>query len=680
GINLSGGQKQRISIARAVYANADVYILDDPLSAVDAHVDHHIFKHALTTILADKTRILVTNGVNHLKEVDQIVVIKQGRITQDGAYEDLIQNVDGDLYRLIQESKLVASKEDDAPSSSSSVSEASESESEEDKAFIVASISEKESLPTFTTDRPDGPVKRPTFKRAKSSKANKQVNDDDDLEIDEKNEVDEEIITEGRVGWEVYKYYIASIGIVSCGIFLLSTLVNLAVLVGTQLWLERWGNSTEMAAAGLAPESHSDTYWVVSYFAWVLAGGITLAGAIGLSMIVMAQRGSHFLHAAMLRPLVRAPMSFFDITSSGKIVNRFSHDINAVDIELPLQFVNMLFISTMAISIFVFCILATRWFFAIMIPLGICYYILGGFFLVSSRELKRLDSAARSPMYAHFGETLAGLVTIRAFNDTERLAIQATTLLDRSQTTGYLTSMTNRWLQIMIDQLSTLTLGFTSIVSVERVREYSNLTSEARDVIPDSKTDPAWPQNGAIELKDYSVRYREGLDLVLKDVSVKIQPGERVGIVGRTGAGKSSVTLGLFRIIEAATGSITIDGTDISTLGLHELRSRLTIIPQEPFLFGDTIRLNLDPFSSYTDAEIWSALESASLKSYITTLSEGLSTVIENGGENMSLGQRQLMSLARAMLAKNTRVLCLDEATAAIDVETDNAIQRALRR
>ncbi|KAG0048489.1 hypothetical protein BGZ89_004587 [Linnemannia elongata] len=722
GINLSGGQKQRISIARAVYANADVYILDDPLSAVDAHVDHHIFKHALTTILADKTRILVTNGVNHLKEVDQIVVIKQGRITQDGAYEELIQNVDGDLYRLIQESKLVASKKDDAPSSSSSGSEASESESEEeDEASIVAAISEKESLPTSTTDRPAGPVKRPTFKRAKSSKVDKQGHDDD-LEIDEKNEVDEEIITEGRVGWDVYKYYITSIGLGSCAIFLLSTFVNLAVLLGTQIWLEKWGNSNEKATAGLEAESHSDTYWIFTYFAWVLAGGITLAGAIGLSMVFMAQRGSHFLHAAMLRPLVRAPMSFFDVTSSGKIVNRFSHDINAVDIELPLQFINMLFISTMAISVFVFCILATRWFFAIMVPLGICYYILGGFFLVSSRELKRLDSAARSPMYAHFGETLAGLVTIRAFNDTERLAIQATSLLDRSQTTGYLTNMTNRWLQIMIDQLSTFTLGFvclmaviqregsaagyfaiilsqigvltiimsrilstscliqTSIVSIERVREYANLTSEARDIIPDSKTDPAWPQSGAIELKDYSVRYREGLDLVLKDVSVKIQPGERIGIVGRTGAGKSSVTLALFRIIEAATGSITIDGIDISTLGLHELRSRLTIIPQEPFLFGDTIRLNLDPFSSHTDAEIWSALESASLKSYITTLSEGLSTVIENGGENMSLGQRQLMSLARAMLAKDTRVLCLDEATAAIDVETDNAIQRALRR
>ncbi|KAF9898543.1 Canalicular multispecific organic anion transporter 1, partial [Linnemannia zychae] len=421
------------------------------------------------------------------------------------------------LFRLIQESKLVASKEGSADCSGSE--EASETESsDEDEAAVVAAISEKDAPSGSAADRPAGPVKRPTFKRAKSSKV---VNEDEDIEIDEKNEIDEEIITEGRVGWKVYKYYMNSIGFTNCIIFIIVTCVNLVVLVGTNLWLEKWGSNNENSAAGLTAKTHSDKYWIVTYCAWVLAGGVTLAGAIGLSMVFMAQRGSRVLHAAMLQPLVRAPMSFFDVTSSGKIVNRFSHDISAVDIELPLQFINMLFITSMAISIFVFAINATLWFLAIMIPLGLAYYWLGGFFLVSSRELKRLDSAARSPMYAHFGETLAGLVTIRAFNDSDRLAIQATALLDRSQTTSYLTNMTNRWLQIMIDQLSTLTLGFvclmavvqrsetgagrfgiilsqigiltvimsrvlstacqiqTSIVSVERVHEYANLTSEA---------------------------------------------------------------------------------------------------------------------------------------------------------------------------------------------------------
>ncbi|KAF9124778.1 hypothetical protein BG015_005028 [Linnemannia schmuckeri] len=713
GINLSGGQKQRISIARAVYANADVYVLDDPLSAVDAHVDHHIFKHALITILADKTRILVTNGVNHLKEVDQIVVINQGRITQDGAYEDLIHDVEGDLFRLIQESKLVTSKDSSDTLRSEAKSGAGIESEEDDEASVVAIISEKEDL-SDSVDRPTSPTKRPTYRRAKFSKVEREK----EMDIEEKNEVDEEITTDGRVGWEVYKYYMASIGCISWVILALATLIDLSVLVGTQLWLEKWGESNSSDSGN----THSTFYWIVSYLGWVIAGALTFAGAIGLSFVLMAIRGSRRLHAVMLRPLIRAPMSFFDVTSSGKVVNRFSHDINSVDMELPFQCGNAFSIASMAISIFVFAIIATRWALLIVLPLGIAYYWLGGFFLVSSRELKRLDSAARSPMYAHFGETLAGLVTIRAFNDADRLAVEATALLDQSQTTAYLTNMTNRWLQIMIDLLSTIILGFVcimavvqrgeasagyfgiilsqigvltetmsrlfatacqiqiSIVSVERIREYAHLTPEAHDVIPDSKIDPAWPQAGAIELKNFSIRYREGLDLVLKGVNVTIQPGERVGIVGRTGAGKSSVTLALFRIIEAAQGSITIDGIDISTLGLHELRSRLTIISQEPFLFGDTIRLNLDPFGKYTDAEIWAALESASLKSYITTLSEGLSTVIENGGENMSLGQRQLMSLARAMLAKNTRVLCLDEATAAIDVETDNAIQRALRR
>ncbi|KAF9182685.1 hypothetical protein BGZ51_004502 [Haplosporangium sp. Z 767] len=721
GINLSGGQKQRISIARAVYADADVYILDDPLSAVDAHVDQHIFEHALTNILAQKTRILVTNGVNHLPNVDQIVVIKQGRISQDGLYSDLIQDEQGDLFRLIQESKIVTTIEKDDTDLDGSVTDDSSDDSEftpEDKVDDVAKLQISEPSQETSPIRPAGPVKRPTFKRAKSSKIK-----EDDLKIeDDTNEVDEEVTAEGSVGWNVYKFYIKTLGTVGLVTFLTIVVGFFAMELNTQLWLKRWGNENAMAMATNTEPEHSNQYWILTYFAWVMSSTLMLGVTIGISMLVMAQKASKKLHTSMLGPLIRSPMSFFDVTSSGKIVNRFSHDINAIDIELPLQFLNYIFIVLNAANIFAFCIASSPYFALIILPVGYGYYWLGGFFLVSSREIKRLDSAARSPMYAHFGETLGGLVTIRAFHDSDRFAVQATTLLDRSQQINYLTNSTTRWLQIMLETmsilvgtlvallailqrnsvdsgifsivlsqigsltmimsrlLSTTCMIETSVVSVERVREYSELTPEARDVIPDSRTDESWPQRGGIVFKDYSTRYREGLDLVLKNLDVTIQGGEKIGVVGRTGAGKSSITMALFRIIEAAEGSISIDGIDISTLGLHELRSRLTIIPQDPFLFGDSIRSNLDPFNKYTDSEIWAALESASLKNYIASLSEGLSTTIENGGENMSLGQRQLISLARAMLAKGTRILCLDEATAAIDIETDNAIQRALRR
>ncbi|KAG0203052.1 hypothetical protein BGX28_004548 [Mortierella sp. GBA30] len=715
GINLSGGQKQRISIARAVYSDADVYIFDDPLSAVDAHVDQHIFEHALTKILAHKTRILITNGVNHLSDVDQIVVVKQGRISQDGAYADLIQDEQGDMYRLVQESKFVSKNTSTDSEESEEEYDSTNDDSGNDDFTLQPESADKDEKKDndIAPVRPEGPTKRPTFRRAKSSKVK-----DEDLDIDDKDEVNEEIRAEGRVGLDVYKFYISKLGVVAVTIFLIVVLSFLAIEINTKLWLTRWGAETNRS-----PDNrHSDRYWILTYFAWVLSGGIALAFTIFISMVFMARKASKELHTSMVGPLIRSPMSFFDVTSSGKIVNRFAHDMTAVDIDLPLHLLNLTFIALMACNIFAFCIAATYYFAIMIIPIGYLYYLLAGFYLVSSREIKRLDSAARSPMYAHFGETLSGLVTIRAFEDSQRFSTQATVLLDRSQQTNYLTNATQRWLQIMLDMMSVMVLSLVAllaivqrntvqqgvfaivlsqignltiimnrimatacmiendVVSVERVREYSKLTSEARDVIPDSKTDEAWPQQGEVVFQNYSTRYREGLDLVLRNLNVTVKAGERVGIVGRTGAGKSSVTMALFRIIEAAEGSIMIDGVDISTLGLHELRSRLTIIPQDPFLFGDSIRSNLDPFSRHTDSEIWAALESASLKTYISSLAEGLSTKIENGGENMSLGQRQLMSLARAMLSKNTRVLCLDEATAAIDIETDNAIQQALRR
>ncbi|KAG0197031.1 hypothetical protein BGX28_009441 [Mortierella sp. GBA30] len=713
GINLSGGQKQRISIARAVYADADIYIFDDPLSAVDAHVNRHIFEHVLIKLLAGKTRVVITNDVSHLAGVDQIVVMKQGCIFQDGAYEHLILNEQGDLFRLIQESKFMANKDEnddeDLDGLLDSTTEGSSIES-----VIASGTAGKDEKQNNVNDdtRSDGLVKRPSLKRAKSSIK------DETIKVDVKDEVNDEVQVEGKVGWNVYKFYITKLGAFASILFVIVCLCSLAMDINTKMWLQRWGTEAELPVE----KQHSAHYWTITYFAFVLSSALMLTVTIASFQLFMALRASRTLHTGMLAPLIHSPMSFFDVTSAGKIINRFAHDMLAVDIDLPSQFLNLILIMLWAGNIYAFCIGASYYFAIAMIPIGYVYYVLGGFYLVSSREIKRLDSATRSPLYSHFGETLGGLVTIRAYDETHRFATEATDLLDRSQQTSYLANAASRWLGFMFDMMSVLILSLvallailqrntlqqgifavalseignltqvmnrimsigcqieTDVVAIERVREYSQLPSEACDVIPDSKTDKAWPQHGEIAFKDYSTRYREGLDLVLKKVSVTINGGERIGIVGRTGAGKSSVTLALFRIIEAAEGSISIDGINISTLGLHELRSRLTIIPQDPFLFGDSIRSNLDPFGRHSDTELWTALESASLKSYVSSLSEGLSATIENGGENMSLGQRQLMSLARAMLAKNTRVLCLDEATAAIDIETDNAIQRALRR
>ncbi|KAF9956193.1 hypothetical protein BGZ72_002945 [Mortierella alpina] len=696
GVNLSGGQKQRISIARAVYADADVYIFDDPLSAVDAHVDRHIFEEAISKMLAGKTRILVTNGATHLQEVDQIIVIKQGRISQDGTYENLMQDTQGDLLRMIAESKIVVSKEsDDEP--------AIDLETDFGDEGIIMDESEKQ--PAAVSE------KRPTIQQRKSTKAEEVV------DLEEHNLVDDEVNNEGRVDWAVYKYYFRSMGYPVFFFFALVCITYLGTISGTQVWLQIWGNENYKAVP-----SHDNQYWILTYLAWVMATAFALIMAIITFLLLLARRASKFLHTSMISPLVNSPMSFFDTTSSGKIINRFAHDFSTIDLRLPFSLLTIFLNIMVVIMQIAFCIAATPYFLILMVPLFGCYYYLAAYYLVSSREIKRLDSAARSPMYAHFGETLNGLVTIRGYGDADRFSTQATKLLDQSQQVFYLTNTTERWLQVMLQLLSDIVTTFialmavvqrnsasagifaivlneitgftdnvqavmssvcdieTTIVSVERVKEYSELTPEAPYEIPDSKTDKNWPQHGGIEFQNYSTRYREGLDLVLKNVDISIRAGERVGIVGRTGAGKSSVTMALFRMIEATEGRIVIDGVDTSTLGLEELRSRLTIIPQDPFLFGGTIRANLDPFSQYQEADLWAALEAASLKQYVSSLPEGLSTEVENGGENMSLGQRQLVNLARAMLNKNTKVLCLDEATAAIDIETDNAVQRALRK
>jgi len=356
----------------------------------------------------------------------------------------------------------------------------------------------------------------------------------------------------------------------------------------------------------------------------------------------------------------------------------------------------------------------------VVIPIMILYYFVQKFYVTTARQVKRLESITRSPIYSHFSATITGAPTLRAFDVLDTFISESDRKVDQNQTCYYPTFVSSRWLSVRLESIGNLVILFaslfavlfrnkmdpgkvglslsyalnitgqmnmlvrmtseieTNMVSAERIMEYQNTPQEAPYEVEGSNVPKEWPQYGVVKFDHYQTRYREGLDLVLRDIHFESMSGEKIGIVGRTGAGKSSLTLSLFRIIEAAGGSIYIDGENIAFMGLETLRSRLTIIPQDPFLFSATMRVNLDPFEKYSDKQMWEALEVAHLKSFIASLPGGLNFEVNEGGENLSVGQRQLVCLARAVLRK-TKVLVLDEATAAVDLETDELIQSTIR-
>lgn len=739
GINLSGGQKQRVSLARVAYSNSEIYLLDDPLSAVDVHVGRHIFDHLIGPegLLSGKTRILVTHGITYLPMMDKIFVIKDGTISESGTYKELLAQKGAFADFMVQflSSEASAEEEVDVETIRKELEETIGKEVLEEQIALQRAESESHDADK-TNDDDSSPLKATACsppkaasprRRQQSVVSNKSVDDKASVDKTAKKNTNQtqyeaEKAETGKVSFAVYIYYIRSMGLALFGSCLLFFFTYQVCSAASSIWLSKWSDVENEVAANMTSNSTSfdsrDLY-------------LSVYGGLGVGQAVMVVLGSLFLylstlksarrlHDNMLHNVMRSPMSFFDTTPQGRILNRFGKDIDVLDNTMSMILRGWISCLLGVTSTFLIITYTTPIFILPISLMLICYYFVQRVYVSCSRQLKRLESTSRSPIYSHFGETVNGVTTIRAFKLEGQLIEQSEKLIDENQRANFPAIVANRWLAVRLeiignliifcsallavigrDSLSpgliglsvsyalsvTQTLNWlvrmtseveTNIVAAERLKEYTETVQEASWTKTENKPKEEWPEHGRIQFDNYSTRYREGLDLVLRDLSFEIEAGEKIGIVGRTGAGKSSLTLALFRIIEPAGGKILIDGINISDLGLHDLRNKLTIIPQDPVLFSGSLRMNLDPFDKYSDEELWEALKLAHLADFVSTLKEGLSYDISEGGENLSVGQRQLVCLARALLRK-TKVLVLDEATAAIDLETDEWIQSTIR-
>lgn len=717
GISLSGGQKARLSLARAVYARADVYLLDDPLSAVDEHVGRHIIDNVLgdSGLLATKTKVLATNSINVLSHADSIMMLSEGKIVETGKYVDVMA-AKGPIFKLLNEfgrkKQDSDTLRDDSSNAASVAASASGSPDGPSSSSSIVSIRDDNTAGSIVKRRGSSHTLR------RSSTASFRLpsfNVDSD---ERKSKHNKENMEQGKVKWSVYVEYAKASNIRYVILFMSFLVLAMALTTAGNVWLKHWSEvNTE--------------YDGNPHIAFYL--GIYLCLGLGASFVTVIQtfimwmccivESAKKLHHDMLISVVRAPMSFFETTPLGRIINRFSNDINKVDQVLGRTFVQF-FSNTIKV---LFTLIVISWstppFILFILPLLFLYVYYQRYYLRTSRELKRLDSVSRSPIFAHFQETLGGVSTIRAYNQQSRFNFVNEARVDQNMEAYFPSVSANRWLAVRLEFIGSiiilaaasfsvlqlkanlmtpgligLSMSYalsitqslnwivrmtveveTNIVSVERILEYSRLKPEAPEFVPDKQPGVDWPEQGGITFHNYSTRYRAGLDLILKQIDLEIKPREKIGIVGRTGAGKSSLTLALFRIIEAAEGFISIDGVDTSQIGLHDLRTRLAIIPQDSQAFEGTVRDNLDPNNDHSDSELWRVLELSHLKKHVKDNMEGgLDAKVKEGGSNFSVGQRQLMCLARALLTP-TSILVLDEATAAVDVETDKIIQETIR-
>ncbi|XP_039203312.1 ATP-binding cassette sub-family C member 9 isoform X4 [Crotalus tigris] len=674
GINLSGGQRQRICVARALYQNTSIVFLDDPFSALDIHLSDHLMQEGIVKFLKDdkRTLVLVTHKLQYLPHADWIIAMKDGTVLREGTLKD-IQTKDVELY---DHWKTLMNRQDQ--------------ELEKDM------------------DADQTTLERKTLRRAMYPRESKAQLEDEDEEEEEEEEEDDSLSAamplRMKMPWKTCWLYLTSGGFLLLSLMIFSKLLKHSVMVAIDFWLAQWTSTNQTQTLCSEKTCH------VAVFSILSGAGIVLCLVTSLTVEWMGLAAAKNLYHDLLNKIILGPIRFFDTTPLGLILNRFSADTNIIDQHIPPTVESLSRSTLLCLSAIGMISYATSYFLLALLPLGVAFYFIQKYFRVASKDLQELDDSTQLPLLCHFSETAEGLTTIRAFRHEPRFKQQMLELTDTNNIAYLFLSAANRWLEVRTDYVGAfivLTAAVASISekstsglvglgllyaltitnylnwvvrnladmevqmgAVKKVNSFLNMESENYEgTIDTSQVPKDWPQEGEIKIENLCVRYENNLKPVLKHIKAYIKPGQKVGICGRTGSGKSSLSLAFFRMVDIFDGRIIIDGIDIAKLPLDLLRSRLSIILQDPILFSGSIRFNLDPECKCTDDTLWEALEIAQLKNMVKALPGGLDAVVTEGGENFSVGQRQLFCLARAFVRKSS-ILIMDEATASIDMAT----------